>query len=189
VGVDDAGELLDAAGLAGLLADPIKLRALAAMVLGAATATEVAAATGLALRDAGKAVARLAAAGLLVPEGKGYAVDHERLSDIARTAIAERPAPNDSVDPADARSGVLRRFFRNGRLTSIPASRGKRLPILDFLAGHFEPGRTYPERDVNEILGQFHEDTAALRRYLVDEEFLERREGFYWRAGGTFDIE
>ena len=30
---------------------------------------------------------------------------------------------------------------------------------------------------------------AALRRYLVDEGFLERRDGFYWRVGGTFDID
>lgn len=29
---------------------------------------------------------------------------------------------------------------------------------------------------------------AALRRYLVDEEFLHRRDGFYWRAGGTFEV-
>jgi hypothetical protein len=37
-------------------------------------------------------------------------------------------------------------------------------------------------------LKRFHPDFAALRRFLVDEEFLERREGYYWRAGGTFDI-
>jgi hypothetical protein len=30
-------------------------------------------------------------------------------------------------------------------------------------------------------------DTAALRRYLVDEDLLARERGEYWRAGGTFD--
>jgi hypothetical protein len=29
-------------------------------------------------------------------------------------------------------------------------------------------------------------DTAALRRYLVDEEFLTRDHGVYWRSGGSF---
>ena len=61
--------------------------------------------------------------------------------------------------------------------------------ILDWLAGRFEPGKTYPERDVNLLLGLAHADVAALRRYLVDEEFLERRDGFYWRAGGTFEMD
>ena len=61
--------------------------------------------------------------------------------------------------------------------------------VLDFLAGQFEPGRTYPEEQVNYLLGRFHPDYAALRRYLVEEELLERRDGFYWRTGGTFEIE
>jgi len=46
----------------------------------------------------------------------------------------------------------------------------------------------YPERDVNFILGMVHADYAALRRYLVDEGLLQRRDGFYWRSGGTFDV-
>ena len=57
------------------------------------------------------------------------------------------------------------------------------------VAGQFEPGRTFPEEEVNRILARFHPDVAALRRYLVDEEFLERREGSYWRAGGTFHVD
>ena len=77
----------------------------------------------------------------------------------------------------------------DGRLKSIPTQRAKRMPILDFLAGRFEPGKTFSESAVNLMLGEFHADTAALRRHLVDEEFLERRDGFYWRAGGTFVID
>jgi hypothetical protein len=30
----------------------------------------------------------------------------------------------------------------------------------------------------------FHPDFAALRRYLVDEGFLTREDGVYWRSGG-----
>ena len=45
-----------------------------------------------------------------------------------------------------------------------------------------------PERAVNLIIGKVHGDYATLRRYLVDDGFLERREGFYWRAGGSFDL-
>lgn len=42
---------------------------------------------------------------------------------------------------------------------------------------------------MNLLLGMAHPDVAALRRHLVDEGFLERRDGFYWRAGGTFAID
>lgn len=43
----------------------------------------------------------------------------------------------------------------------------------------------YSEQMVNLILGRRHQDTAALRRYLVDEGLLDRAEGHYWRSGGT----
>lgn len=83
---------------------------------------------------------------------------------------------------------VVRRFLKDGRLTVIPARWSKRRLVLDWLSQQFEPGRTYPEAVVNTVLGCVHPDYASLRRYLVDEGFLERRRGFYWRAGGTFDV-
>jgi hypothetical protein len=84
---------------------------------------------------------------------------------------------------------VLRAFVRDGKLTSIPSVHSKRLVILDLLAQRFEPGRHYPERTVNTILADVHPDTAALRRYMVDDGLLERERGEYWRSGGTFDPE
>ena len=69
---------------------------------------------------------------------------------------------------------MLRAFVRDGRLTSIPAVHSKRSSILDWLAQRFEPGRRYSEQMVNLILGQVHPDTAALRRYIVDEGMLDR---------------
>jgi hypothetical protein len=39
---------------------------------------------------------------------------------------------------------------------------------------------------VNLMLAQVHPDTAALRRYLVDDGFMTRERGEYWRSGGTF---
>jgi hypothetical protein len=83
---------------------------------------------------------------------------------------------------------VLAAFLRDGKLTSIPVARSKRLVVLDYLAGLFELGRSFPEKEVNEILRAVHPDVAALRRYLVDEGFLNRRDGFYWRTGGTVEV-
>jgi len=81
----------------------------------------------------------------------------------------------------------LRGFLRAGRIDVMPARRSRRLELLGEVAQVFEPGIRYPERDVNELLGALFDDYAALRRYLVDEAFLERAQGEYWRIGGPVD--
>ena len=76
----------------------------------------------------------------------------------------------------------------DGRLHTIPTKRSKLLVVLDHVAQQFEPGETYTEAEVNEVLRRFHPDYAALRRYLVESLFLEREDGVYWRIGGTVDV-
>lgn len=76
----------------------------------------------------------------------------------------------------------------DGHLVRMPTKRTKRLDFLDHLAQRFEPGRHYTEREVNASLARVSEDTATLRRYLVDERFLDRADGEYWRSGGSVDL-
>jgi len=83
---------------------------------------------------------------------------------------------------------VLRTFMRNGRITALPAKRSRRLVLLDHIAQLFDVGVRYSEGEVNRILLGLHEDYAALRRYLVDEGFLSRDHGEYWRTGGSVDL-
>jgi len=84
---------------------------------------------------------------------------------------------------------VLKNFLTDdGQLRTIPSKQSKLLVVLDRLAQEFEPGRTYPEAEVNEILQRFHPDYAALRRYLVENGFMTREDNVYWRSGGTFDV-
>lgn len=70
-----------------------------------------------------------------------------------------------------------------GRLTGIPVQRKKRMVVLRWLVEDFQPGRRYEESEVNRIISRRHPDFAALRRYLVDEELMQRRRGVYWRTG------
>ena len=79
---------------------------------------------------------------------------------------------------------LVARFIKDGRLVIMPSKRSKLLPVLDHIAQEFEPGRNYPEPEVNEVLQRYHADYAALRRYLVDEGFMTREGGVYWRAAG-----
>ena len=176
--------------LLALLAEPDRLRALAAVALGAGTLAEVAERAGLEPRAAARALSRLVAGGLLDGEaGKGYRVRTEALR-----AAAIPPAAEAEHDEGEG-DEVLRRFVHNGRLLAMPAAHGKRQVVLDHLAGLFEPGRRYPEPEVNELLGRYHPDYALLRRYLVDDGFLDRADEkagsrtvkVYWRTGGTVD--
>ncbi len=173
----------------GLLADDNRLRCLSAVVLGAATEADVVRSAGLGPRAVRRALDRLTAGGLVSDAGGHLEVDASRFAAAARVAGRMRPEITPEVIGATPeQAAAIRGFFDDGRLVSIPVPRGKRLVVLDLLAQQFEPGRVYAETEVNALLSRFHPDYAALRRYLVDEEFLERREGTYWRSGGTFDI-
>jgi hypothetical protein len=177
----------DARELVGLLADDDRRRAVAALVLGATTIEGVQADTGLSVRSAARAVQRLVDAGLVI---RGDDATLHLLGEafaLAARAEAERAPRSVEHDDEPANvARVLRVFVRDGRLTSIPTVRAKRVIVLDWLAQRFEPGRHYPEATINLMLSAVHPDTAALRRYLVDEGIMARERGEYWRAGGTF---
>jgi hypothetical protein len=182
----------EASTLLGLLADDDRLRTVAALVLGSgpASVSEVATAAGLDVRRAAKALTRLAGAGLVDQDGDSYVLRPERF----REALDSLGRSEESADIPHSGRGpdadrILRIFVRDGRLVQIPAVHSKRMVVLDWLANMFEPGQAYPEKEVNERLSAVHPDYAALRRYLVDDDFLHRRDGFYWRAGGTFEVD
>jgi hypothetical protein len=94
------------------------------------------------------------------------------------------------LDPAAVLAALasdpqLRVFVGEGRVATMPARKPRRRLLLDVIAQAFEPGVRYPEQQVSRFLGAIYPDYAALRRYLVDEQFLSRSGGEYWRSGGT----
>jgi hypothetical protein len=174
--------------LVGLLADQDRRRVFAALVLGAADADAVRRESGLDARAAGRALQRLVDTGLVARGDDGTLhVLGEAFALAARAEAERNPIPDEHADEPAERARVLRSFVRDGRLLSIPAVHAKRLVVLDWLVQRFEPGRRYSESMVNLILDQVHPDTAALRRYLVDDGFLSRDHGEYWRTGGTYE--
>jgi hypothetical protein len=86
---------------------------------------------------------------------------------------------------------VFRVWVRDGRFVGFPAKRSRRLPLLDLAAQAFEPGESYSAHQVDEALTRWHPDTATLRRYLVEEGFLDRLPdgSRWWRCGGTVDLD
>lgn len=176
--------MLDAGRLAGLMAETDRRQVIAAMILGAVDLEGVVRATGLDGRTCVDAIDRLVTAGLVEAGSDGtFALLEESFKRAARAA-APTPTAGQHQDEPEDHQRVLDQAIVDGRLVHFPTKRSKRLVVLERLAQEFEPGRHYPEREVNALLRRFDEDVAALRRYLVDERFLDRADGEYWRSGG-----
>lgn len=170
----------DAAKLVGLLADESRRKVFAALVLGAATVEQIAESADLTTREVHDAVARLASGGLVVTGSDGsLALLSSAFGQAARSAAPSTPTPTNH------REKVLASFVVDGRLASMPTARSKRLIVLEEIAQDFEPGLKYSEKEVSAIAARWHDDYAAVRRYLVDERFLDREDGVYWRSGGA----
>ncbi|MDE6873196.1 MAG: metalloregulator ArsR/SmtB family transcription factor [Lachnospiraceae bacterium] len=82
---------------------------------------------------------------------------------------------------AEYRQKVLDAFFEYGKLKSIPAQRKKERIVLEYISGSFEYGKMYPEREVNLIISNFHDDFCTIRRDMVSEGLLGRSSVGYWR--------
>lgn len=168
-----------------LVLDPGRLAVVGIVAAGPRTLDELTAATGQRPRDVLGTLAPLVQAGVVEQHEQHYTLRPAALRELAAD-LPERPGPDRSIlfGMTQEEQGILSRFFRGDRLTEIPTQRGKRLVVLERLALDFEPGVRYPEAEVNAMLGRYHDDYAALRRYLVDEGFLDRASGSYWRSGG-----
>jgi hypothetical protein len=172
------------------LADPERLAIAGLLARGDRAAAGLASELDLPVRRVRSHLQRLASAGIarLAEDRATYRLDPETLR-WAATQVGPPRDPGLALGAAnDEEEAVLRTFFREGRLTEIPMKRSKRRIVLERIAIEFDPGRRYHEKEVNAIVGAFFTDHAALRRYLVDEGFLERDHGEYWRVGGRVDV-
>lgn len=82
-----------------------------------------------------------------------------------------------STDDDEARQAAhgVTDLFARGRLIAVPRRPARREQLLGYLAARlFTGGRVYTEQEVNEAIATVHEDTSALRRYLIEDGFLGR---------------
>ena len=176
---------MDAQDFLKTLLDPDRLAVVGLLAAQARSAAELSAAAGVREREVLETLGPLVAAGIVAREDHRYTLVRESLRDLARGL--PQPQPADLAvfyGMTEDEGAVLARFFRGDRLVEIPAAHGKRLVVLERIALDFEPGTRYPEAEINALLTRYHPDYAALRRHLVDEGFLDRAQGVYWRAGG-----
>jgi hypothetical protein len=109
--------------------------------------------------------------------------------DLPPRVLSRHAVENCFVGEDVERDPVLENFVDvAGRLITIPVQRKKRLAVLRWLVEEFQPGRLYAESEVNRIISRRHADFASLRRFLVDEELMQRRRGVYWRTGSMPNV-
>jgi hypothetical protein len=80
---------------------------------------------------------------------------------------------------------VIRDYSRrDGSLKTLPSQRKKLEAVLRYVVQAFEVEKRYSEKQVNEILARYNEDTATLRRELVGYGLMQREGGGgeYWRV-------
>jgi hypothetical protein len=177
--------MIDPAAYLRMVLDPVRLAVLGTAAVGKVDVDSLAAALGVPVKAVLLAIVKLQEAGLLDDDHRLDVGTLRRLgSELPTVAGASASVTEGPWD--DEEATVLRRFFDGTRLTQIPTQRAKRLIVLERLAQEFEPGLRYAERDVSFTLQLWYPDYAALRRYLVDEGFLTRADGFYWRTGGRY---
>lgn len=115
-------------------------------------------------------------------EMEGYKIGKDwRVSEAQLQGFLERHSnKNASKSPEEK---ILKTFFADGKLKSIPTARSKRLYILRFLVSKLEGQRIYPEKEINEFISQFHPDVCTIRREFIMNKLMVRKAGNYKVAG------
>lgn len=176
------------------LVDTERLAIAGQLVRQARTTEELAAALELKPAVVARHLATLIGAGLVqketspAPGGARYALHWAAARALAGRLTVRPPAPELPDTLAAYDQQVLKNYLlADGRLREVPLGAKKLQAVLRYLAQAFEPGQRYTEKQVNETLARFHNDTSGLRRDLVDGGFLQRTSNGsqYWLTEPT----
>ena len=78
------------------------------------------------------------------------------------------------------KQSVIRNFITlDGKLKHIPAQLKKKLIVLEHLVEQLEKGRTYTEKELNELIKTYHPDFATIRREFIMHQFMFRENEIY----------
>ncbi|MCA9676173.1 MAG: metalloregulator ArsR/SmtB family transcription factor [Kofleriaceae bacterium] len=167
------------------LADPTRLRIIAAMVDRGRCGQDLAAEIGVAPATISHHLRVLGDAGLLVedrqPPYTFYQVDLTRLQDAVKAVSTPGRVRELGTAAAvdDKTRGVLRAFFDGPRLISIPAQRRKKEIVLEELLRRLPRRREYREADLNKFIEVAHGDFCTIRREWIMGGYMEREDGVY----------
>ena len=167
------------------MSDADRLRIIGLLTQRRASRTDIVAKLNLPLKDVVDHLVFLEFVGVLSQKDDLYELNDDKLATLARDRLAkERPAYVPAPELDDKSKKVLKAYLNaDGSIRQIPNQLAKLQVILNYLVQAFAPSTNYTEKEVNQILRRFHEDTAGLRRDLVDAKMLARESdgSRYWR--------
>lgn len=172
------------------LADATRLKIIGLLATKPYTGEKLAHTLGLGVSTISHHVGKLCKAGLVHAHPDGYYnVYSLDLSAIARmaqrlTKTEDLPKLAESVEEDAFDRKVMKTFVDSfGRFKAFPAQEKKYLVLLRHAVKSFEFDRKYSEKEVSDILIEFHEDYSKLRRDLIEYKFMGREGGGknYWR--------
>jgi len=173
------------------LSDPSRLKIVGLLARQPCTVEQLAALLNLRASTVSHHLAFLKHVGLVSARAEGYysvyQLEKKALQEKSQRLFspAELSAAIQDVDLDAYDHKVIADFsMPDGSLKEIPTQRKKLEIILRHVILVFEPGQHYTEKQVNEMLRNFHADTATLRRELVGYQLMQRQSGGgeYWRV-------
>ena len=176
------------------LAEPNRMKIVGFLAQRSYTVGELAEALGLGVSTTSNHLSHLAHVGLVSARAQGhyavYSLDVAALQGMARRLLQTENLPSLSQQaeqdtPAYDRKVLATFLDPEGRVIAFPAQEKKFQVLLRHVVRSFDPGTRYTEKQVNEILSRFNEDTASLRRGLIEYHLMQREADgeAYWRTG------
>lgn len=172
------------------LADENRLKIIGLLAQKPYTVENLAETLGLGVSTTSHHLSKLSRAGLVSARAEGHYYLYSFQADVLRS-MAQRLLHEEGLPKLSEQEGqdaferkVLATFTdAEGRITAFPHQEKKYLALLRYVVKAFEPGVQYTEKQINEILSRYNEDTALLRRNLVDYGFMGRQGGggSYWK--------
>ncbi len=128
---------------------------------------------------------KLLAAGLVDARREQYYTIYSIRREFFRTTLQSLIFQSDGGETAEElreeayRRKVIRAFMPDGVCRTMPAQLKKRLIIYEEIFSHFDPKRTYTEKEVNAVIAPIHEDFCTVRRTFIALGWMTRSGGVY----------
>ncbi len=185
---DQASGLLD---FFKALAEPTRLKIVGLLAREELAVEQIAAILDLRPSTVSNHLSYLAHVGLVSARPQSYynvyRLEVGALHEMARRLLSQETlqaaAADVDLDAYDRK--VIKNYTGpDGRLKQLPSQFKKMQAVLRYVVEAFEPDVRYSEKEVNERLARFHDDTATLRRELVEQGLMAREGGGgqYWRV-------